>query len=221
MLKKILSLAVVAILMAPAAFANGGFWPTGSTFHTGAYFGIQGSYVYTINRMKYNGTANPALTKNNHEHGGAGGAFLGYGYMFDTGNLQYLGGEIGMNYRSNYNSSSRGLYGASINANWSAHADLMPGIFFDDAKTTLVYGRLGIEGDQFRIKGVSSSKKVYRPVLRAGFGAEHQLNGNFFVRADYVISVPTAYAKFSIAGDGTYKSRPWYNTVSVGISYRF
>jgi|GEM_PF-5766974 len=204
---------------------------------SGLYLGIQGSYVYVIDYAKFEGTSisNPfylPIDLTNHRNSYGGGAYIGYGHIFDYGFLPYLGAELGFNLRSNYNQNGGSLddgnlYGKKINSRGSLSFDIMPGFFYDDTNTTLLYLRLGIEGDQFELK--SSTNDIgddysYQPLVRAGVGIEHEIIDNFYIRADYVFSAlldDVSYSPYLPIYDDSYSSRVYFNTFSIGITYRF
>jgi opacity protein-like surface antigen len=207
------------------------------SYKSGLYLGIQGSYVYTIDYAEFQGT-NPSdpsylpYKHTNHRESYGGGAYLGYGHIFDHGYLPYLGAELSFNLRTDYNDSNASfndgdIYGKQINSRGGLSFDVIPGFFFDDTNTTLVYLRLGIEGDQFQITSDTndvSSNHVYRPLLRAGAGVEHQIVNNFYIRGDYVFSVMLDhlnYHPYLPTYNDMYSSRAFLNTFSVGITYRF
>jgi opacity protein-like surface antigen len=207
------------------------------SYSSGLYLGIQGSYVYTVDHAEFEGDnfSNPNYVPKksiNHLNSYGGGAYLGYGYVFDHGFLPYLGAELGFNLRSDYNDDHSSfddgdIYGKQINSRGGISFDVMPGFFFDDTNTTLVYVRLGIEGDQFQIDSDTDDvghDYEYRPLVRVGAGIEHEIVNNFYVRADYVASVMVDSIEYSpylpTYGD-TYSSRVWFNTCSIGINYRF
>lgn len=182
------------------------------------YTGIQGGYVLTKDTSKYKGTVFPYKSKDQDLDSFGAGVFIGYGHVIAHGNLPYFGGEIGGHYRSNFDS---GVYGAKINANWAISADLMPGFFLDEGNTTLVYIRVGVEGEQFGIKGggVSSDHKD-KILYRAGAGIEHQVIGHLYARLDYVFASPAGRITFK-TNLGEYSSNLFFNTFTVGLSYRF
>lgn len=207
------------------------------SFNSGFYLGIQGSYVFTIDDAEFQGTnpSNPEYLpkdQTNHLSSYGASAYFGYGHVFDHGFLPYLGGELALNLRSDYNESNASfddgdLYNAQINSNGGISFDITPGFFFDDTQTTLVYLRLGIEGARFQIDsdtGDINEDYQYRPLFRAGAGIEHEIVNNFYIRADYVFSAMVDsldYSPYLPTYNNMYSSQSYFNTFSVGITYRF
>ncbi len=195
-------------------------------YTSGYYAGIQAGYVYAADSAKYSGTAHPDSSNNNDLNSGDGGVFAGYGHVFSHGNLPYLGGEVGFNYRHKYNTDSDDLYGAKINAEWNVSADILPGFFLDQDQTTLVYLRLGVEGDQFKLTGEDSSSgknlsdNKCELLYRAGAGIEHELVDHVYLRADYIFSSPINRVSFT-EDSGKYSSSVSFNTFTIGVLYRF
>jgi opacity protein-like surface antigen len=218
MLKQLMKMICVVTVLIPAssAFARLIFLDD-VPYTSGFYTGIQGGYVLAKDTAKYRGTTFPNKEKDRNLNAFGGGVFAGYGHVIAHGNLPYIGGEIGAHYRSNYNS---GLYGARINAPWYISADVMPGFFLDEKETTLVYFRLGVEGEQFKLSGSGLSGHKNKIVYRAGAGIEHQLVDRFYVRLDYVFASPAGRITFN-ESFGTYSSNVYFNTFTVGLNYRF
>jgi opacity protein-like surface antigen len=186
------------------------------SYQSGAYLGIQAGYIYAINTEKYTGVM-PSIKEDNNQNAFGGGVYLGYGYVFNHGNLPYLGGELGFNLRTNY--SSGDLYGAKINARGGISADVLPGFFLDNEDTTLLYIRLGVEGDQFKLSGNQSGDK-FAVLYRGGVGIEHQLVDHVYIRADYVFATPFEKITFTKSSN-KYSSLVYLNTFTIGLSYRF
>jgi opacity protein-like surface antigen len=241
-LKRLINSALVFGVMASSATALAEINETqytppvsDKTFSSGVYIGIQGSYVFTVDDIKFDASypSNPSFVpfaQTNHLNSYAGNIYLGYGYLIDHGYLPYIGAELGFGLRSNYNSGASvddgSIYGQHINAPGELSFDITPGFFVDDTKTTLVYLRLGIEGDQFEMDsdtGGPSDTKYY-PLLRVGAGIEHELVDNVYLRLDYVLAVDLQSEKFQPylpTYDDTYSSKTMFNTFSLGITYRF
>jgi hypothetical protein len=207
------------------------------SYHSGLYLGIQGSYVFVTDFAEFQGN-NPSdpfylpMTWINHLNSYGGGAYIGFGQVLDRGFLPYLGAELGLNLRANYNDdngsfSEGNIYGKQINSRGGISFDVTPGFFMDDTNTTLMYLRIGVEGDQFRIKSDLNDIKnsyEYRPLARVGAGFEHEIVNNFYLRADYVFSImvdSVDYEPYLPTYNDMYASRVVFNTASLGITYRF
>lgn len=213
LLKAILLFGVLIELNAAFAYVP---FTDDKSYTSGAYLGIQAGYIYAINTEQYTGIK-PSIKEDNNQNAFGGGVYLGYGYVFDHGNLPYLGGEIGFNLRSNY---SGDLYGAKINARGGISVDILPGFFLDNEDTTLLYIRLGIEGDQFKLSGNNLSDNKFDVLYRGGVGIEHQLVDHVYVRADYVFATPFEKITFN-KNSNKYSSLVYLNTFTIGLSYRF
>lgn len=207
------------------------------SYHSGLYFGLQGSYVFVTDYAEFQATnpSNPSylpMSSTNHRDSYGGGAYIGFGHVLDHGFLPYLGAELSLNLRANYNDSNSDfgngdLYGKQINSRAGISFDITPGFFLDDTNTTLMYLRFGVEGDQFQIKSNMHDVKdsyEYRPLVRVGAGFEHEIVNNFYLRADYVFAImadAVNYSPYMPTYNDMYASRVIFNTVSVGITYRF
>lgn len=225
MCKKTFKIILTLAILIPfsAAFALLPF-SNDKSYVSGVYAGIQGGYLYAVDNYKYDGVKSSQDHSDNLD-AASGGAYLGYGHVFTHGNLPYLGAEIGFSLRSNYNKSSTDLYGAKINAQGGVSADILLGFFWDNQDTTLVYGRLGIEGDQFHLSGTgitgnNLSDHKYCGLYRVGAGIEHEIVNNVYARLDYVFASTIDNVKFN-DGSNKYSSRVYLNTFTLGITYRF
>ena len=233
-IKSFIRLALLAAILLPSmAFA---LLPAPiSSYTSGFYVGAQAGYAFVTDKAEFDAT-NPhpsdgstnLSSRNTNLHSVIGGIYAGYGYLFNHGNIPYLGAELGLHYRSEYNScsglSNGCLYGKTINAQYALSADVMPGYFFDDDKTTLVYGRLGVEGDRFKLKGDGLSDHQYEFMFRAGAGVEHQLVNGVYARLDYVFSIApnkiTFHAYRPVYDDNFY-STPYFHNITLGLNYKF
>jgi opacity protein-like surface antigen len=201
-------------------------------YRSGVYVGIDGGYSFTDDNLDFD-SDNFNYAENHRDHHYAdgssinGGVFIGYGYLFNHGNLPYLGAEIGANARSTYNSCSDDhhhgegcLFGKTINSTGDLSFDILPGVFWNDTQTTLFYGRLGVEGDQFRLHSYDENKYQYDALVRAGAGIEHEIVNGFYLRLDYIFAIDPDRLTFREAGN-SYFSKVMFNTLSAGLSYRF
>ena len=218
MLKQLIKIILLFGVLIPVSSAFADLLFVNDVAYTSGYYaGVQGGYVLAKDTAKYQGTTFTNASEDHNLNAFGGGVYGGYGHVFAQGNLPYLGGEVGINFRSNYNS---GLYGAKINAPWGISADVLPGFFLDDNNTTLLYFRLGLEGTQFKLSGSGLSGNKERVLYRAGAGIEHQLVDRVYLRLDYVFASPGGRVTFSKTS-GKYSSNLFFNICTVGLTYRF
>lgn len=238
MLNKLIKISCLIMLFPVVCLGSGdidckAYTPTSDKcYKTGWYAGIQGGYIYVIDEVGFDAT-NPSninfipIEETNHQNAGIGGVFAGYGYLFDHGNLPYLGGEVGFNIRSHYNGGDNinngEIYGKKINGVGNLSIDVMPGFFTNDYQTTLIYLRLGVEGDRFDLDNDAVSDTSYQLLYRAGGGIEHEITNSFYIRADYVFAASPNHIDFEPYNnhDDRYYSKPMFNTFTIGLDYRF
>lgn len=234
MLKKILACAAIGVLLPAISYGSGEIGFSDHDFKSGPYIGIQGNYVLVFDDAEFaaSNPSNPNFLpedQTNDQSTYGGGVYIGYGYFFDHGNLPYLGAELGFNVRADYNKNPTlddgSLYGRTINSNGDLSFDILPGFFLDANHKTLLYGRLGVECDQFKFdSAVGDDDTKYSPLFRAGIGVEHEIVNNFYLRLDYVFAIQPSDVSFEPLEpnfDDTYSSQTMFNTFSIGLTYRF
>lgn len=189
------------------------------SYRTSAYIGAQASYLITKDKAAFANT-----NKKNTRHDAVFSGFIGYGKVTNDNNLPYLGVELGYQHRDKYNGGSNigegNLNGRFINADWAVSADILPGLFYDDAHTLLIYGRAGLERDHFKLTGAGNNMSKNKLMYRLGVGLEQQLLRNFYLRLDYTLSLASNAITFNQAGT-QYSSKPMFNAIGLGLSYRF
>jgi hypothetical protein len=211
---------LLTCLLPLSVLANGNYNIYSDQYQPGFYAGIEGGYIWTFDHARYE---NRSITykRTNRRNSYAGDVFIGYGRTFNYGNLPYIGLEFGYVLRSKYNGhcsklDQGNLYGDSINAKSGFSLDITPGFFFDDYHTTLVYAKLGVENDCFRVTGIHNST-TRRLLLRAGIAVERKLINCVYIRLQYIFAIPTRRITFNY-GYEKFSSRPIFNYVSLGLT---
>lgn len=148
----------------------------------------------------------------------------GFGHVWE--NRLYLAGEIfgadGKKLKS-YPASNSGY---TIQSNWSAGVDILPGYMISD--TVLGYLRLGWVQTDFNLAtgtqgqatfaaastkgGISNPRHVSTNAWQVGLGAQTNLYKNLDVRAEYIFSL---YDNLSLIG------KPQVSQINVGLLYQF
>ena len=216
MIKKIF---LLTLLLAPLSLAFG-YFASDKPIKSGPYFGVGGSFAWVNDKLRYDGTAfiPNIATRKTDTNCGFGEAFIGYGHIFDHGNMPYLTVELGFNYPSHYHNT--GINNEKINAEQGFSVDLMPGMFFDDDMTILVYLRMGVGGNRFEFDNGTLKKDKNEIIFRGGGGIEHEIINNFYIRAGYTIKVLTDNLSFDLLnGAEVYKTRPLIHEAHLGFLY--
>lgn len=214
------SILAVALFIPMAAFA---IIPNSTKeFHSGVYFGGQAGFIYQMDWSSITQN-NATISSKNTMYAFDLNPYIGYSHVFTEGNLPYLGFEFGYHYRTDKNRISGNVAGTQrIYFHHALSLDLLPGLFLDDdVKTTLIYGRLGVQGAWYELRNVGANRDSFEVQAHVGGGIEHQLVKNVYMRLDYTFSMPLSRISYTV-NNARYQVDPNLNhTLSIGISYRF
>ncbi len=222
-MKKV-SLSLLALaLTSTVASAAGQF----QGFYTGASTG------YSRHKLdasaKLNTIIGNAKSKSDKtSHGAIFDAFFGYGATLGQSGF-YLGGELGLGYDTAHSSSTKRMLGNSVKftTNNSFFYNASARLGYAISNQTLIYTRLGYQvynKDAKSSVNGGSSKKYKRDGMILGFGVDHALTKNVFIRGEYKHNFGHRYtSKHTLTGITSVKTKVETSSHAflLGIGYKF
>lgn len=198
---------------------------------TGFYTGASTGYSRTNFDQKAKISAF-GLSASGKTHKGINGAifdaFLGYGSTLGQSGF-YIGGELGLGYDTAHFSSKNNVRGLTLR-------NKMDGSFFYNASArfgyvicnhTLLYTRIGYQAYNKKItQSVNGGDKqsYRRDGVIIGFGADHAVTKNLFIRGEYKYNAGHHYTrKGNIGGIVSVKHnvKTPSHTFLLGVGYKF